>query len=565
MENKITPEESSVPDDTSKDKSRVHFVETAEDGTDDADDLRKFGAEDARRAAEGTLLEHEMPLMQALRKYWKASAWSMFVSLCVVMRAYDIEITGNFFALPAFQKRFGEVLKGHGYQVPTEWQIAMGMGAIVGQVIGAWACAIPMDRLGRRKTLALYLSITSALVFMQVFAPNIGVLTASMYLQGIIWGGYHVLAPAYASEVLPLRLRYFMTGTANLSYVIGQLLQTGITRAFINWDSDWAWRTPYAIQWVWPAILLIGLIWCPESPWWLIRKGRLDEAKKALDSLTSREMWESNHNTLAMMVRTDLYEQELEDGATYRDCFSTKNGNRRRLEICSMLFITQNFSGNPVGFATYLFEQVGLSTANAFNMSIGLMSMNFVGAVLCAFPLTWFGRRTCWLFSLCYAQIILWPVALMCFAPNYKSNHGYAWAQSGMLISMQLSYALTIGPLGFIISSDTPSTRLRAKTLSLTATFNGATYLVLTILGPYLLNPGAVNAGAKMEFLFAGVSVFSLIWAYFRLPETKGRTYEEQDWLFSHNVPTKKFKGYVVPIEGACDDEKVKADQEATA
>ena len=514
-----TPLEKHASSDGDKKKPHVQFVETTPDDTQDGDDLHKAKAVDARMAAQGTLLEHEMPLMQALRKYWKASAWSMFVSLCVVMRAYDIEITGNFFALPAFQKRFGEVYKDHGYQVPARWQVAMGMGAIVGQVVGAWACAIPMDRYGRKKTLSAYLLITSGLVFMQVFAPNRGVLTASMYLQGIIWGGYHVIAPAYASEVLPLRLRYFMTGTANLSYVIGQLLQTGITRGVVNWDSDWAWRTPYMFQWLWPAILLFGLIWCPESPWWLIRKNRLDDAKKALDGLTSPDMWKDNEKTIAMMVQTDLYEQELETGATYRDCFSAHNGNRRRLEICSMLFIIQNFSGNPVGFASYLFEQVGLSPENAFNMSIGLMSMNLVGSLLCAFPLTWFGRRTCWLFSLCYAQVILWIVAPLCFAKDYKTNPSYAWAQSGLLISMQLVYALTVGPLGFIISSDLPSTKLRAKTLSLTATFNGMTYLILTILGPYLLNPGAINAGAKMEFLFAGVSVFSLIWSYFRLPE----------------------------------------------
>lgn len=501
-----------------KKKPEVQFVEVKAGDIHDGDDLHKAQAVNARKAAQATLLEHEMPLLQALRKYWKASAWSMFVSLCVVMRAYDIEITGNFFALPAFQKRFGEPYKA-GFQVPAQWQVGMGMGAIVGQVVGAWACAIPMDRFGRKKTLSMYLLITSGLVFMQVFAPNRTILTASMYLQGIIWGGYHVMAPAYASEVLPLRLRYFMTGTANLSYVIGQLLQTGITRAFVNWDSDWAWRTPYMIQWAWPAILLFGLIWCPESPWWLIRKGRLDDAKKALDGLTSPDMWKDNENTIAMMVQTDLYEQELETGATYWDCFSAHNGNRRRLEICSMLFIIQNFSGNPVGFATYLFEQVGLSPENAFNMSIGLMSMNLIGSLLCVFPLTWFGRRTCWIFSLCYAQVILWIVAPLCFTPDYKTNASYAWAQSGLLISMQLTYALTIGPLGFIISSDLPSTKLRAKTLSLTATFQGMTYLVQTILGPYLLNPGAINAGAKMEFLFAGISVFSLIWSYFRLPE----------------------------------------------
>jgi MFS transporter, SP family, general alpha glucoside:H+ symporter len=72
------------------------------------------------------------------------------------------------------------------------------------------------------------------------------------------------------------------------------------------------------------------------------------------------------------------------------------------------------------------------------------------------------------------------------------------------------------------------------------------TGLATSVVGPYLLNPGAANAGAKIEFLYGGISVFSLIWCFFRLPETKGRTYEELDILFERKVPARKFKKYVI-------------------
>lgn len=72
------------------------------------------------------------------------------------------------------------------------------------------------------------------------------------------------------------------------------------------------------------------------------------------------------------------------------------------------------------------------------------------------------------------------------------------------------------------------------------------TGLVTSVIGPYLLNPGAANAGAKIEFLYGGISVFSLIWCIFRLPETKGRTFEELDILFERKVPARKFKKYVI-------------------
>ncbi len=93
---------------------------------------------------------------------------------------------------------------------------------------------------------------------------------------------------------------------------------------------------------------------------------------------------------------------------------------------------------------------------------------------------------------------------------------------------------------------ETPSTKLRSKTIALATVIDAITGLVTSVIGPYFLNPGAVNAGAKIEFLYGGISVFSLIWCFFRLPETKGRTYEELDILFERKVPARKFKKYVI-------------------
>ncbi|KAL1893983.1 hypothetical protein Sste5346_006124 [Sporothrix stenoceras] len=529
-------------------------VETQDDGNRQTAALAEAGAggkldtTNEQMALEATLAEHDLTTWQALVKYRKACLWSMLVSLSIIMRAYDIEITGNFFALPAFAEHLGEfVSEEHGYQVPTQWQVAMSIGPIVGQVIGAWAAAIPMDRIGRKKTLAIYLVATSALVFMQVFAPNREVLTASMYLAGVIWGGYHVIAPTYASEVLPLRLRGIFTGFVMLCYVMGALIQTGVTRGFVHWTSVWAYKIPYAIQWVWPVFILSLLYWAPESPWWLIRQNRLDDAKTALDRLSSKDSRQNNLNVLAMMVKTDVYERELEVGVTYKDCF--KGPNLRRLEIASALFIIQNFSGNAAAFAVYLFEQVGLDSEDAFDMGIGLNAVGFVGTCLSVLVMSYLGRRRTWLIGLLYNIACLWVVALLCFAKDYKTNKSYAWAQAAILVTMQFVYSMSIGPLAYIISSEIPSTKLRAKTLSLTATFNGMTYLVITIAGPYLLNPGSANAGAKIDFLWGGLSIFSFIWSYFRLPETSNRTYEELDTLFDRRVPAKRFKTYVITPE----------------
>ncbi|KAJ5439485.1 uncharacterized protein N7458_010483 [Penicillium daleae] len=466
-----------------------HAVSVDPEQGPDMEDMRNEKMNDLSRemAKRGTATEHDMG-------YWEA----------FVIYRKDIEILGNFYALPAFQKRFGVYYEGSGWQIPAKWQVAMSMGSLVGQILGAYLVTFPMERFGRKKTFAVSLCCTAALTFMQFFAQSIEVLTASQYLSGIVWGTYCVISTTYASEVLPLRLRGFLTGYINLSYVMGQFIQTGVMRGFISWTSEWAYRIPFAIQW-----------------------NRMEDALKSLRRLSKPHPNINLQETLAMMVKTNILEAQLDIGTTYADCW--KGVNRRRMEICVMLFVIQNFSGNPVGFATYLFEQTGLNSKQAFDIGVGLNGVGFVGTLMSAIPLIYFGRRSCYLFSITSIVSILFIVALLCLAHDY----------------------MTLGPLTYVVVCETPSTKLRSKTIAIATAIDALTGLVTTVIGPYLLNPGAAGAGAKIEFLYGGISVFSLTWCYFRLPETKSRTYEELDLMFEKRVPARKFKNYV--IEGMDD------------
>jgi hypothetical protein len=106
-------------------------------------------------------------------------------------------------------------------------------------------------------------------------------------------------------------------------------------------------------------------------------------------------------------------------------------------------------------------------------------------------------------------------------------------------------WQITLGPLAYVVVCKTPSTKLRSKTIALATVIDAITGLATTVVGPYLLNPGAANAGGEMEFLYGGISVFSLTWCIFRLPETKGRTFEEFDIMFERKVAARAFAKYV--------------------
>lgn len=147
------------------------------------------------------------------------------------------------------------------------------------------------------------------------------------------WGVFQTLTITYASEVCPVAMRGYLTTYVNFCWGVGQLIGIGVIMAMLDRDDAWAYRIPYSLQWMWPLPLAIGIFFAPESPWWLVRHGRLDKAKAALLRLTSlnRETDFDADDTIDMMVHTTALEEKTTSGASYWDCF--KGHDLRRTEV----------------------------------------------------------------------------------------------------------------------------------------------------------------------------------------------------------------------------------------
>ncbi|KAK7421995.1 hypothetical protein QQZ08_009716 [Neonectria magnoliae] len=532
---------------TSKDNAAAAAARVEHD-----DDIDKSAWYSLQEAQAASAAEHKTTLRQALRENWKAVLWSAVISLTIVMEGYDQSLMSNFFGYPTFQRKFGSYYPDKDqWQLPGAWQAGLQNGTngcvVLGGFINGWASA----RWGYRRTMQVALALMTGFIFVSFFAVRIEMLLVGQMFCGFTWGVYATTGPAYASEVCPLALRGYLTVYVNLCWAMGQFIAAGVLRGMLTYTTEWSWRVPIAIQWIWPLPIIVAIYFAPESPWWLAKKGRYEEAEMSLFRLSTRTR-EQCRATLAQIRHTIFLESSNESESTYLDCF--RGTNLRRTEICMVVFAGQQLSGAVFAYTpTYFFIQAGVGTNNAFTISIGSTGMAFLGTCISWILLTHFGRRTLYTMGISVISMCLIIVGV---CSSSSMSTGARWAQVSFILVWKLLYSLTVGPICYAIISETSAVRLRPQTVVIARNTYAMTQVVSNVLNPYMLNPVEWNWKGKAGFFWAGTSALTAVWAYFRLPETKDRTYEELDMLFYRKISARKFKGTQVDAYGVEGDEE---------
>lgn len=404
---------------------------------------------------------------------------------------------------------------------------------VIGGFLNGWASA----RWGYKTVIQIALVFMTGFIFISFFAVRVEMLLVGQMLCGLTWGVYATTGPAYASEVCPLALRGYLTVYVNLCWAMGQFLSSGVLRGMLQYDTQWSWRVPIAIQWMWPIPIITCLVFCPESPWWLAKKGRFEEAERSLLRLSTRTR-EQCQATLAQIRHTIELESSIQSDSSYFDCF--RGTNLRRTEICMIVFAGQQLSGAVFAYTpTYFFLQAGVSTENSFTIAIGSTAMAFLGTCVSWILLAYFGRRTLYASGMGMAASALLIVGICSTATRNSSG---TWAQVAFILIWKLIYSMTVGPICYAIISETSAVRLRPQTVVIARNTYAICQIIANILNPYMLNPIEWNWKGKAGFFWAGTGALVAIWSYFRLPETKDRTYEELDVLFHKKISARKFK-----------------------
>ncbi|KAF3480647.1 MFS alpha-glucoside transporter [Arthroderma uncinatum] len=495
--------------------------------------------------------EHNMTLLQGIKLYPKAVAWSVLISTCIVMEGYDISLISNFYAFKQFNQKFGVRLEDGSYQVPAPWQAGLSNGAAVGEIFGLFLNGWLSERFGYRWTILGSLAWLTAFISLFFTADNVQTLLAGEILCGIPWGLFQTLTITYASEVCPVALRGYLTTYVNFCWGLGQFIGIGVIRSMLNRTDEWSFRIPYALQWMWPLPLGIAIFMAPESPWWLVRKGRIADAKRSLLRLTSRndETGFDADETIAMMVHTTALEAKITHGATYWDCF--KGTDLRRTEIVCMAWAMQNLSGNSFSnYSTYFLEQAGLSTSHAYSFAMGQYAINMIG-VFGAWGLmsVGIGRRTLYLSGLCGLCAMLMIMGFLGLVPQSHRNAG-SLATGSMMIVWALFYQLSVGTVCYSLVSELSTRRLQIKTIVLGRNLYNVVAIICNVLTPFMLNPSAWDWGNYAGFFWGGVCFCCVVYTYFRLPEPQGRSFAELDVLFERGTSARKFASTQVDVFG---------------
>lgn len=285
---------------------------------------------------------------------------------------------------------------------------------------------------------------------------------------------------------------------------------------------------------------MIGILFAPESPNWLVKVGRIDEAKRSVRALASKHVTEDAIEQKVAMIRyTNELELQETTGTSYVDCF--KGTNLRRTEISCVVWVTQVFCEIWFGGNVAYFISVSgsFSSEQSFNLGLGSSALALI-ATMCAWLLfQCVGRRTLYLCGLSVELTILLIIGFLGI-PKISPAIGYVTAALMMLFV--ISYGLTIGPICYCLVAEIPSTRLRIKTVVLARNSYNIASLCANFLNPPILNPLGWNLRGNGGFIWSAFCLSVLIWTYFRLPEPKGLSSAELDILFENKLSARQFR-----------------------
>ncbi|CZS94005.1 related to transporter (major facilitator superfamily) [Rhynchosporium agropyri] len=477
----------------------------------------------------------EMSFRQCFKAYTPAILFSAIGSSTCIMQGYDLALIGNFYGMIQFNKKYGTSVGVVGgvtlYEIAAGWKLGLNVAALVGEIIGLYLGGLLSQKFGYKKTMigSLIFMILGSLI--PCFAPSVWVLVLGQFICGIPWGIFQTLPTAYAVEIAPAPLRPLLCSAINICWLLGQLMAVGVVMLSKNMEGNLPFRFPFFLMLALPAFILVGVIFSPESPVWLVRQGRENDAKKSLLKLTRRNVEGFDADGIILLLKeTNEIEKARSEGTSFFDCF--RGMNLRRTEIACGAWMAQSLCGSVlIGLSVLFYQSAGTKYEQALLYTLIQAPIGIVGGILNWFLIAKLPRRALFLGGLGLLCATLVTIGFGSWSDQVEKITSY------LFIFWVFVYGCTVGPSSYSIVAEIPSSQLKAPTISLARMAYNSCNIIASALTSFMLTDKKGKGWSwktKSALFWGGSALLCFIWAYVRVPEQKGVSNIDMEVMFEN-------------------------------
>lgn len=383
---------------------------------------------------------------------------------------------------------------------------------LIGAIIGAAAGGRLADGIGRKKALIVLGIIFAVGAILTAIAPNLGFFIAFRIIVGFGIGAASMITPMYIAELAPPAIRGSLVTFFQLAVTVGIAVAYWVDLAFAN--AGMGWRPMFAVAFIPGALLALGMLFLSETPRWLASKGRWDDASRALEHTIHGQ---------AKQRELDDIRKTLEEEKTASVRELLRPGLRLALLVGVGLAIFQQLVGinTVIYYAPTIFGYAGFSSASAAILATSIVGVvNFLSTILSLLLVDRLGRRPLLLIGVAGMVITLIAMGIVfAIGPTHAG-----WFVLICLLAYIISFAIGMGPVFWLMTSELFPNRLRGRGASISSLWNWAANLAVSIT--FLTLIGVIGKpGTFWIYAFLGVLAFLFCWAL--VPETKGKTLEQ--------------------------------------
>lgn len=408
-------------------------------------------------------------------------------------------------ALPFLRDQFG---------LNEYWEGFATGSLALGAIIGCLTAGKVADKYGRRPGLFLAALIFGLSSLAMAFAADLSVFITSRFVAGIGVGMASLLSPMYIAEVSPAQYRGRMVSINQLTIVLGILFTNLINYSLRNSGPD-AWRWMFGLGVVPSALFIIGVIWLPESPRWLLQTGKESKGLKVLEKIGGVDFSISAMATMKAAVKGN---QKVSYSAVFQKAVLPA------VTIGIVLAVFQQFCGINVVFnyPSNIFASIGASKDDQLLQTVFIGGVNLFFTILAMFLVDKIGRRPLMLFG-AGALAILYVVIAQLLAVQSALVGLFLLAAIG-------TYAISLGPVTWVLISEIFPNHVRGAASSIAVLCLWAAYFILTFTFPVLAKWIGMH---NTFYLYSGLCLMGFLFIRARVKETKGKTLEELETVFS--------------------------------